>query len=1236
MRGPSPSPGITAPATGHDLAGELSAPLNKHATASLLDALDEGVGVFDRDGRLTYFNRALPPLLGLTAEELRARGALGFRSLVLRADGTPFPEGDDPVRTVAESGVALSRTLLRVPLPQHREGWLSLNCRPLAARAGNGPSPVVASFSDVTQSQLMLEALRDSEARFRAMADSAPVLITVTDADGHCVYVNRGWVDLTGSTREDLQGEGWLQTLHPGDRVAYLGAIERARQGRARFSVECRLRRSDGVYRWTLLRGAPRVGSPQGAPGYIVFGVDIEDRRRAEVRRTIALATTRIFAESANTDMAVSRLLAAVGQGLEYDSAELWLLHPVADTIRLSDRWPAFRFVAGGEPGGAPSATCRRGEGLPGAVWESQAMTLVSQPDQHADRWASGAACAVGVPVLGGGAEFQGVLVCRASRSHRLHEELEFLAELASRMAQFLDHRRVEAASQEAEALRSAILDSLPAHVALLDGAGRVLVINEAWKRFAAANGGAGPLQSLSLNYLEVCDTVTGSGAEDAQAAARGIRAVLAGTSERFELRYPCHSPTEQRWFRMIVVPLPQPVGSGAVVMHLDLTTGVLAEEALSASETRYRLLARATSEVVYEWDIRADRWIWNEGLGRVLGYQNPELQGTRWHDLIHSDDRERIVRSLEETLAGSAEVWTGLYRFRRADESYCFVANRGYIVRDDRGQAVRMIGAISDITLRKQAEHQIQRSEAALAAAQKVARVGSWELDMRDGSSVWSAEMYRILGLEQRTGPVTASLLLELVHPEDRALLTACLRDALQAGISFDLEFRIIRPDSTVRYVHARTQVTRNAAGVPEYAIGAIQDVTEQRENERKLVQREHRLRLLNSIATGIRAPMTVAQVIRHVVRQLYEYFPDCRVTYSRIDADLRLHVVECANPATMSDLTGAVADLPRAPRYLAALRQRGPIVVLQPDSNPEIVPALSGLAVGAATVLVMPLLVSGQLIGMLTLASADDRIWGAHEIDVLREVGDALTVAIGEARSEEERARAVEELELSRAQLRDLARQLQVAREKERTRIAREIHDVLGQALTALHMETALLVQHRFADRSGGGKLLSLIDGMIDSVQRLAADLRPSLLDDLGLTAAILWEVGELQARTGVSCECHLPETVGVLTAEQSTTIFRVLQEALTNVARHSKADAIRIRLEVSEHSVRLTVSDNGSGIPEEAMGDPRSLGIVGMRERALALNGRLTLESRFGEGTRLLLDLPLDGPAEARTAP
>jgi len=1235
MTGPVASHGLGTPGLDSGSGADSAIPIRASA-ASLLEASEDGVGLFDSVGRLSSFNPALPALLGLTEAELRSRGGRGLVSLGTREDGTAFPAEEDPVRIAAESGLAFSRVLVRVRRPGRRDGWLSVNCQPLQDAADRRPWPVVAWFTDVTQVHLLIEALRESEARFRAMADSAPVLITITDEEARCLYVNRGWVDLTGRTRHDLTGDGWLQSVHPGDRPGCVEALERACRDRTRFSVECRLRRSDGAFRWTLLRGAPRVADPQAAPGYIVFGLDIEDRRRAEARRLSAAATTRIFAESAQVDTAVSRLLAVIGQGLEYDSAECWLLDPAAGTLRLSDSWPSLHFVAGHDRPTLPPPTCARGLGLPGAVWETQAPTLVTEPERKPDHRPAASSCALGLPVLGAGAEFRGVLVFRSGRAQRLNEESEFLSEMASRLAQFLDRRRAEAVSQELLTLRSAVLDGLPANIALLNPAGTVLAVNESWKQFAEANGLGQPVEWAGRNYLEVCDRAAGSGVEEAAAVAAGIRAVLAGASGRFELPYPCHSPAEQRWFRVIVVPLAGRPGAGAVVMHVDITEAVLAEQALSASETRYRLLARATTDATYEWDIRAGCWTWSEGVERMLG-DRPEFTGSWWRDRVHDEDRDRITRLLNEALTGSQALWTAVYRFRRADGGYCFVADRGYIVRDERGEAIRLIGAISDITQRKQAEDQVRRSEAALAAAQAVARVGSWEVDLHHGSAVWSAELCRILGLEPQPGggPVSPGLLIERAHPDDRRMLEDGLTRALATGTSLELDFRIVRPDGGLRYVHARTQLTRNAAGEPEYSLGVIQDVTEQCVAERQLLQREHRLRLINSIATGLRGPATTARVIRHVVHQLHQHFPDCRASYSSIDADLKLRLIECAAPPGMADLTGFEADLPRGPEYLATLSRRGPTVVEQPDSNPQVAPVLAGRRLGSATALVMPLLQADQPIGILTLASAEPRTWGDHEQDVLREVGDYLRVAIAEARAEEERAQAVAELELSRAQLRDLARQLQVTRERERTRIAREIHDVLGQALTALRMETALLVQRPLADRSDGAKLLELIDGTIESVQRLSADLRPSLLDDLGLSAAVVWQVGELQARTGIQCQYRVPPDVTALTAEQSTTIFRVLQEALTNVARHSKADTVWIELDVGDHSVRLTVADDGTGTPDEALDDPRSLGILGMRERALALNGRLNIESRFGKGTRLVLELPLEGaPAERAT--
>jgi signal transduction histidine kinase len=376
------------------------------------------------------------------------------------------------------------------------------------------------------------------------------------------------------------------------------------------------------------------------------------------------------------------------------------------------------------------------------------------------------------------------------------------------------------------------------------------------------------------------------------------------------------------------------------------------------------------------------------------------------------------------------------------------------------------------------------------------------------------------------------------------------------------------------------------------------------------------------------------VTEVIRYVVQELHRHFPDCRASYSSIDSTLRLRVIECAHPPHMDDLTGLEAELPRSASYLEYLRRRGPVVVARPDEDPGMNVLLFGRKLGSATVLVMPLMLMDELIGTLALAAADDRPWGDHEQDVLREVGDYLSVAIAEVRAKEERERAVRALEVSEAQLRDLARQLQDAREKERTRIAREIHDVLGQSLTALQMETTLLIHRGVADREVSGTLLHLIDGTIESVQRLAAGLRPSVLDDLDLTAAILWEVGELQKRTGIRCECELPSVLQGLSQEHTTTIFRVMQEALTNVVRHARADLVRVRLDIADGVVTLQVKDNGTGLPEEVLHDPKALGLLGMRERALALRGRCEIESMPGAGTRLLLRLPLaEVPVEAR---
>ena len=229
-------------------------------------------------------------------------------------------------------------------------------------------------------------------------------------------------------------------------------------------------------------------------------------------------------------------------------------------------------------------------------------------------------------------------------------------------------------------------------------------------------------------------------------------------------------------------------------------------------------------------------------------------------------------------------------------------------------------------------------------------------------------------------------------------------------------------------------------------------------------------------------------------------------------------------------------------------------------------------------------------------------------------------------------DRTRAEEDIRRSREQLRALASRLESAREEERTRIARDIHDELGQALTALNMDLSwirsrlpqskpLAPLHEKALAMAG-----LITHTIESVRRIATELRPGVLDQLGLVAALEWQAATFQTRYGIACRLELPAGEIELNAQRSTALFRMLQEALTNVVRHADATSISITLDKTDTEVRLTVEDNGKGLSQESLATMQSLGIMGLRERAMALGGALRLQGIPGRGTIVEVSLPL----------
>jgi PAS domain S-box-containing protein len=228
-------------------------------------------------------------------------------------------------------------------------------------------------------------------------------------------------------------------------------------------------------------------------------------------------------------------------------------------------------------------------------------------------------------------------------------------------------------------------------------------------------------------------------------------------------------------------------------------------------------------------------------------------------------------------------------------------------------------------------------------------------------------------------------------------------------------------------------------------------------------------------------------------------------------------------------------------------------------------------------------------------------------------------------------ERKKEEEQLARSNEQLRALSVRVQSAREEESIRIAREIHDELGGALTGLKMDLSwigrrLSEQTREAVQQKLQSTLELVDDTVHKVRNISTELRPSVLDDLGLAAAIEWQAREFEKRTEIECRIVSLQEDSTLSPEKSTALFRIFQEVLTNVIRHSGASRVEVCMEEHGGSLILQVSDNGRGIKESEVAEAKSLGLLGMRERALVFGGRIEVVGVEGRGTTVTVRIPL----------
>lgn len=431
-----------------------------------------------------------------------------------------------------------------------------------------------------------------------------------------------------------------------------------------------------------------------------------------------------------------------------------------------------------------------------------------------------------------------------------------------------------------------------------------------------------------------------------------------------------------------------------------------------------------------------------------------------------------------------------------------------------------------------------------------------------------------------------------------------------------FHIEYEMKRKDGAIIYTETTVTAISEESGWSTGVVSVIRDITARKEAEVALERQARRLEIVHQIDTAVLSadsPHDIAQTALVQIRQLLNCWRASLAVYNDDSEQPQLLAVSAEEESSI--MPGEV--VPSDQLWDATTLRRGEIYIEKDLTAMEGRSSLLRRLVdaGLQSYASVPLIVHGDLIGALNLAY--DHRSGVDILDreVAREIANQLAIAIHQARL--------------RKQLHALAGYLQEAREEERTRLARDIHDDLGQALTALKFDISRLQRALPEDASDLHKQAAQMSDSVESaiwlVRRVSSDLRPGILDDLGLAVAIEWHVNEFSRRTGIACTTDLHIGESVLPEKLSTALFRIYQEALTNVARHAQASRVHVSLHEHADAVVLTVRDNGTGITERHISNPDSLGLRGMRERARPWNGRITFEREPDAGTTVTVRIP-----------
>ncbi len=765
------------------------------------------------------------------------------------------------------------------------------------------------------------------------------------------------------------------------------------------------------------------------------------------------------------------------------------------------------------------------------------------------------------------------------------------------------------------------------------------------------------------------------------------------GESLRVELYY---SKTGQ-WFEDLIYPS----DNGMSVYYHDITKRKLAEQQLLDSEQelkisneRFMLVAKATNDAVWDWDMENDHIWGNESFRKIFGIDAAQqISFDQFTERLHPDDRNPIMVNFRNALASRSTYLAEEFRFRTQDGNYLSLYDRAYIIYNTAGKAYRMLGAMQDITVQKSAQHQLLL-EKELSDSIINSLPGIFYLFNQEGRyKRWNRNLEQVTGYNpEEIGKLHP---LDLIAEHQREQLTQKIKNVFLYGedrVEADL---LTKDKQPIPYYFTGMVISYEGENC---LMGVGIDISERVQSQLELAKSEERYRTLieqasdgifisnqegdyldvntsATLLTGYSKDELLKLNVRDIIESssleekplMYTEIKKGQVVINeRVMRQKNGNLINVEISAKLlpdGRFQGIVRDITARKKTEEEIRMSEHKYRLLFNQNPMpmwmiSLPQRNFLDVNDAAIEfygytkqeflhmnIKDLRPEEETVKFADIISTyktginNTGVWKHRKKngsivkvniithDIIYEGKHAKLVLANDVT---EKILAEEKLTKSHEELRQLATHLQDIREDERTYIAREIHDELGQQLTGLKMDISWLSKKINSSSPEINQKLSeslqLIDETVKTVRRIATHLRPSILDDLGLVSAMEWQSEEFEKRFKIDTVFTSNVNVIEIESEIATGMFRVFQESLTNVLRHSRATEVKASLHYDHEVLSLEIIDNGVGFKSDEIENKKTLGLLGMKERTLMMGGTYQINSKPGEGTAVLITVPI----------